>query len=89
MQQTTDPAVITFLIILTIWVIIWRDIALWHAAKYNQKRWFIALTALIFPIFFLNALGLVDIAYLFFFAKKKLTLTEMKGWFDKKDKNHD
>lgn len=53
--------------LLAIWSLIWKGLALWRAAKEENKGWFIAL--LIF-----NTAGILEIAYLFFFAKEKLTL---------------
>jgi hypothetical protein len=46
------------------WVLPWKGIALWKAAKNNHKKWFIAI--LIF-----NTLALLEIIYIFYFAKKK------------------
>jgi len=52
---------------------IWKAIALWRAANLKQKNWFIA-------ILILNTLGILEIAYLFFFAKNKMKLEELKFW---------
>jgi len=45
---------------------IWKGIALWYATKNNDKLWFVALLIL-------NTVGLVEIVYLFFIAKNRLT----------------
>jgi hypothetical protein len=67
---------IVLIILLAIWSLFWKGIALWRAAKGNQKRWFIGFVALI-PF---NTLGIFEIFYLFKFAKHKLTLQEIQGW---------
>jgi len=56
-----------------VWSMIWKAIALWRAANLKQKNWFIA-------ILILNTLGILEIAYLFFFAKNKMKLEELKFW---------
>lgn len=61
------------LAILYIWSLIWKGLALWRASKNNQRNWFIAILAL-------NTVGVIEIIYLFFFAKKKLTIKELKFW---------
>ncbi len=57
-----------------IWLLFWKCIALWRAAKYNQTNWFVA-------ILILNSLtfGILEIVYLFRFAKTRLTLNDIKN----------
>jgi hypothetical protein len=62
------------ILVLYFWSIVWKGIALWRASNLKQRNWFVG-------ILLLNTLGILEIAYLFFFAKKKLTLTEIKSWF--------
>lgn len=62
------PPVAFYLIFL--WSIIWKGIALWKAAKQDQRNWFIA-------ILILNTVGILEIVYLFYFSKKRLTLNEL------------
>lgn len=64
------------MLVLLIWSIFWKGLALWNAAKHSQKNWFIAMLILGF-----NTLGLLEIFFLFRFAKKKLTLTELRDIF--------
>lgn len=47
--------------------------ALWKASRDNQRNWFIALLVV-------HGTGVLEIAYLFFFAKKKLHLQDLKFW---------
>jgi hypothetical protein len=52
------------LVAITIWVTIWKGIALWFAAGKKQKKWFIVLLVL-------NTLGLLPIIYLIWFKNSK------------------
>lgn len=76
----SNPPFLVLAIAVSIWTMAWKAIALWRAAKLSQRNWFIALLIL-FPI---NLLGIIEIIFLFFFAKEKLTIKEIKGWFVKK-----
>jgi hypothetical protein len=51
------------LIILIIWSLIWKGLALWKAAQLSHKKWFILILVL-------NTFGILDIIYLQFVAKK-------------------
>ena len=53
-----------FLIVLLIWSLIWKGIALWKAARHDQLGWYLA-------ILILNTAGILDITYIWFFQKKK------------------
>ena len=55
------------LILISVWMLIWKGFALWHSAKNKQKGWFIA-------ILILNTLGLLPIIYLIWFLKKTLII---------------
>ena len=63
------------LYILFIWSLFWKGIALWRAAQLHQRNWFIAMLIL-------NTIGILEILYLIRFAKKKLTMKEVKEWKD-------
>ncbi len=58
-----------------IWTVFWKGIALWRAAHYKQRNWFVVMLVLN-----LNTLGIVELIYLLRFSKKRLTLTEIKSW---------
>lgn len=47
-----------------IWTLVWKGIALWKSARLGEKWWFIALLAI-------NTAGILEIIYIFGFAKKK------------------
>lgn len=51
-------------VLLMIWTIIWKGLALWRSAKQGRKIWFI-----IFLI--VNTLGILEILYLFIFSRNK------------------
>ena len=47
-----------------IWSVVWKGLALWRAAREGSKPWFVALLVV-------NALGILDILYLYVFSKKE------------------
>jgi hypothetical protein len=59
--------------VLYVWSLLWKGLALWRAGKLGQRNWFVGIIVL-------NTAGILEIAYLFFFAKKKMTLGELKFW---------
>lgn len=72
-----SPFVSISLLVAFIWTIFWKGLAFWRAARSGQKYWLV--TFLIIN----NDLGIIEIVYLFWFAKKRLTLTEIKTWLPK------
>jgi hypothetical protein len=61
------------LYILFIWSLFWKGLALWRAAKNSQKNWFVAILVI-------NSVGILDILYLFYFAKNKMKLSDLLFW---------
>ena len=53
--------------ILAIWSLVWQGMALWKAARNDDRYWFLALLLV-------HTAGILDILYLFVFAKNKLVL---------------
>lgn len=51
------------IIIIALWDLVWKGIALWHAGRGNQLYWFIALLIV-------NSAGILPIVYLLGFKKK-------------------
>ena len=47
---------------LLVWSLIWKGMALWKAAKKNDRNWFIALLLI-------NTAGILDILYIYVFSK--------------------
>jgi len=62
MQLPIDPIWFIFFLV---WSLIWKGLALWHSAQRDDRLWFVALLVI-------NTAGILEIVYLFFFAKKKL-----------------
>lgn len=54
--------------LLLVWTFIWKGLALWRAAKEDSKPWFIAFLII-------NTAGILEIVYLLFFAKEKLSFS--------------
>ncbi len=63
MDQLTTPQLLLLLLIV-LWSLPWKGVALWRAARNNQPGWFIALVIL-------NTAAILDITYLFFFQRNK------------------
>ena len=51
------------LILIMVWSIPWKGVALWKAAQLSHKKWFILLLVV-------NTLGILDIIYIRFVARK-------------------
>jgi len=69
MKLLEDPKFFAGFVLLVAWVIVWKGIALWKAAKNRSMPWFIALLVL-------NTFGILEITYMFYFSKKKNILKE-------------
>ncbi len=52
-------------VIIGLWTLPWKGIALWKSAKSNRKWWFIALLVI-------NTVAILEILYIFIFDKKKI-----------------
>ncbi len=52
------------LIVLVIWELIWKGVALWYAARNNQRAWYVF-------ILILNTVGILPILYIAFFRSNK------------------
>jgi len=57
------------MLLLVLWSLYWKYRALWHAAKNDEKWWFIGLLVI-------NTLGILEILYLYFFSKKLSNTTK-------------
>lgn len=58
-----------FILILA-WTLYWKGTALWRAARLGHKEWFIALLII-------NTMGLLEIAYLYYFTNSEDTEKEV------------
>lgn len=55
----------TTLSLVLLWSLFWKGLALWHSAGRKDAWWFVALLLI-------NTMGLLEIIYLFAFAKLKI-----------------
>lgn len=62
--NTKDFQLFLILLAISLWTLPWKGIALWKASKNNHKKWFIF-------ILISNTLALLEILYIFIFAKRK------------------
>jgi hypothetical protein len=62
--QLQHPLVILVIVVLVIWTIIWKGLALWRAAEKRSKPWFIVMLIL-------NTVGILEIIYLFAVAPRR------------------
>lgn len=56
-----------------LWSLLWKGLALWNSARNDQRNWFIVMLVL-------NTIGILEIAYLFYFAKKRMKLKDLVFW---------
>ncbi len=59
------------ILLLALWVLPWKGVALWKAARRAEKWWFVALLVV-------NSLAILDIIYIFYFSRKKEETPEIK-----------
>ena len=52
------------ILLLLVWSLFWKGLALWHSSRHSSPYWFIALLIL-------NTFGIIEIIYLFFVLKIK------------------
>ncbi len=60
MQAFLQDNLVFLLIIL--WTLPWKGVALWKSARLGQKWWFVALLVI-------NTIGILEILYIFVFSK--------------------
>jgi hypothetical protein len=77
MEKFVPTPLLVLLLIIIIWSLPWKGLALWNAAKNSQKDWFILLLIV-------NTLGILEIIYLFYFAKKKMKKKDLMFWSNSK-----
>lgn len=63
MTYTISDAQLTIIIILALWELLWKSIALWRAARFNQPVWFGL-------ILILNTAGILPIIYVLITAAR-------------------
>lgn len=76
--QANLPPIVFLLI--GIWTVLWKGLALWKSAQERQKYWFVALLVI-------NTLGILDIIYLLFFSGDREYLLKLVRGANKASKN--
>ena len=56
-----------YILLAIAWTIPWKAVALWRAAKREEKKWFVVLLVI-------NSLAVLEIIYIFFFSKRQQSL---------------
>jgi len=59
-----SPQLLSFIVVVAIWTLPWKGVALWKAAKRKEMWWFIALLVI-------NTVGILEILYIFIFSEWK------------------
>ncbi|MDQ1284017.1 MAG: hypothetical protein QG620_365 [Patescibacteria group bacterium] len=52
------------ILLVALWSVPWKGVALWKAARRGDKIWFVVLLVI-------NTLAILEIAYIFIFSKKR------------------
>ena len=68
-QNNINPVLLSLLLLLAVWSLVWKGFALWQAARNHQKVWFVILIIV-------NSLGILEILYLLAFCKNKNKVTQ-------------
>ncbi len=63
-QLIIDSQWVWVIVIIGLWTLPWKGIALWRAANQKEKWWFIILLIT-------NTVAILEILYIFIFSKKK------------------
>ncbi len=69
-QVIFNNQLIVWLIVLVgLWTLPWKGVALWRAARKSDKWWFVVLLVV-------NTVGILEILYIYIFSKRKADLEE-------------
>ncbi|MDI6889236.1 MAG: DUF5652 family protein [Methanocellales archaeon] len=60
--EMMESTFVALVLIAIVWELIWKGIALWKAARNDQRYWFVGLLVL-------NTLGILPILYIYVFQK--------------------
>ena len=55
-------AALVLLVVVSVWTLIWKGLALWKSAKKNHLVWFLVLLIV-------NTVGILEILYIYIFSK--------------------
>jgi hypothetical protein len=65
-----QPVTSIALVLVYLWSLVWKGLALWQASQNKEKIWFVCLLVI-------NTAGILEIIYLFMISKEKLNLREL------------
>ncbi len=74
------PFVGAALVLLILWSLLWKGLALWRSAKRGEKVWFVILLIL-------NTAGILEIIYLFLVTGAKLSDFKLSDYSGHEHKN--
>ncbi len=60
------------MLLMVLWTLPWKGVALWKAARLEKKWWFIVLLVV-------NTLGILEILYIFVFSKPRKIAVSPEG----------
>lgn len=60
------------IVLLALWALPWKGVALWKAAHRQEKWWFVALLVV-------NTLALLEIFYIFYWTKRKKSNSQFRS----------
>jgi len=61
------PPQMLVIVLLAVWSLVWKGMALWKSARHAHKVWFVVLLVT-------NTVGILDILYLYVFSKKSKSI---------------
>ncbi len=65
-ERTDWQLMLAGIVLLILWELVWKGIALWHAAKMGKTVWFIALLII-------NSAGILPLFFLWYTRKERTT----------------
>lgn len=64
LELMSDPKMVMLFVLVALWALVWKGFALWRAARNHQLYWFMTILGV-------NSVGILEILYIFVFAKDK------------------
>ncbi|HLD97157.1 MAG TPA: DUF5652 family protein [Candidatus Nanoarchaeia archaeon] len=65
--QQAFATLVWFIVVLSLWELAWKGVALWRAARNSHRWWFVA-------ILLLNTVGILPMVYYLFFSGRQKQL---------------
>lgn len=67
--EITQGVNMWMMLVVLLWILPWKGVALYKAARLSHKKWFVFMLIV-------NTLGIVEILYIYFIARKYVVETE-------------